>query len=455
MENILKAQINLAPQLYNAEAEYQKKYNALQIEQQKAMAQANIETSAQLYPQVSKIEAAYNAANRAAEVKQLETSLPQFQAAFNKLTPGYAEALDSTGQLARKAMNNALEQPNLSAYEQSVGGPQMRSNLGQIDTGIVNQYVGAMPGMKDYANYLAKYSRTELEAGKSLTPEEQRLADQSARSAYAARGTALSSQAVNAEILNRSDLSNQRYQQRLANAANAANQIQGIYTPALNQAYQRQSDTHQFEAQQQQTSFNQALQRNQAQQQRLMSRTQIQAGYAQLGAGALGQLQQAQAPILQAYYKQPILQGESAQAQQMGLAMQQQAGPQYFNPESQTGMGSIYGAYNSQMNLAGAQAQANAMAQAGKSSMWGQLGGAVLGVGGSLGAASILKCWVAREVYGVDNPAWIAFRDWLTHDAPKWLDNAYIKYGERIAAFIKDKPLLKNLIRRWMDSKIA
>jgi len=140
----------------------------------------------------------------------------------------------------------------------------------------------------------------------------------------------------------------------------------------------------------QQQAFNQALARNQAEQQRLQAGTAIQAGQAQLGAGALGQLQQAQAPVLQAFYKQPILQGQSNFAQQMGANMGQAAGPQYFNPESQTGMGSIYGAYNSQMNLAGAQAQANAAESAGKSSMFGSIGGGLLGAGGMVGGALIL-----------------------------------------------------------------
>jgi hypothetical protein len=86
----------------------------------------------------------------------------------------------------------------------------------------------------------------------------------------------------------------------------------------------------------------------------------------------MGQLQSAQAPILQAFYKQPILQGQEGQAQSMGLAMQQQAGPQYFNPESQTGMGAIFGAYNTQAQLASAQAQINAGQ---KNAMMGMIGG--------------------------------------------------------------------------------
>jgi predicted lipid-binding transport protein (Tim44 family) len=74
----------------------------------------------------------------------------------------------------------------------------------------------------------------------------------------------------------------------------------------------------------------------------------------------------------------------------MGYNMGQAAGPQLFNPESQTGMGSIYGAYNSQMNLAAAQAQANAAKSAGKSSMMGSLGGGLLAGGGMIGGAMIL-----------------------------------------------------------------
>ena len=439
MRSILQAQVDLAPQVYASEQKYQPLYNQLQIQQQSAAAQAALDQAKTLYPQVAAIEGQYTAANRANELQQLQTALPQYQQAFNALTPGYAQAVATTGQLAQQAMNKSLEQPQLSAYEKAVGGPdfgkyvsnvpapqygqylggirgpQMNSGLNRINTGLVNQYVGQMPGMQQYGQFLAANAANELAAGRSLTPEEQRQADQAARSAYAARGTALGNQAVNAEILNRSEVANQRYQQRLANAANAAQQIQGIYTPALQSAQERQMAGAQYGlgAQQQayqqamgkeqlaaatqeaaynqamgleqgtsgaqQAAFQQALQRNQAQQQALQFGQQLQAGYAQLGAGAMGQLQQAQAPILQAFYNQPILQNQAGQAQQMGMAMQQQAGPQYFNPESQTGMGSIYGAYNAQTQLAAANAQAKASAKSGTSQMLGSLGGAAIG----------------------------------------------------------------------------
>ena len=63
-------------------------------------------------------------------------------------------------------------------------------------------------------------------------------------------------------------------------------------------------------------------------------------------------------------------------------------------------------------------------------------------------------CWVAREVYGSDNPRWRMFREWLLADAPAWFRNLYIARGESFAAWISNKPALKAVIRRWMDRRI-
>ena len=60
-------------------------------------------------------------------------------------------------------------------------------------------------------------------------------------------------------------------------------------------------------------------------------------------------------------------------------------------------------------------------------------------------------CWVAREVYGEDNPKWLQFREYLLNDAPKWFMNLYIKYGERFALWIHDKSRLKDSIRGAMN----
>jgi len=138
-------------------------------------------------------------------------------------------------------------------------------------------------------------------------------------------------------------------------------------------------------------------------------------------------------------------------AQQMGMA--QQLGSQAIGPravdynaglnlamQNEANLGryntSIYG---SQAQVAGANAQARGA----------MIGGALSGLGSAAG------CWVAREVYGETNPKWRLFREWLANNAPKWFQNLYNKHGEKFAAWIANKPLLKSVIRKWMDSRIA
>ena len=116
-------------------------------------------------------------------------------------------------------------------------------------------------------------------------------------------------------------------------------------------------------------------------------------------------------------------------------------GPQLFDPN--VGINMAMQEQSNQVSLLGAQAQANAARSAGKSSMMGSALGAVIGL-----------CWVAREVYGIENPQWLEFREWMLNDAPSWLRNLYIKYGEQTAKFISNKPRVKSIIRKWMNTKI-
>jgi hypothetical protein len=75
---------------------------------------------------------------------------------------------------------------------------------------------------------------------------------------------------------------------------------------------------------------------------------------------------------------------------------------------------------------------------------------------GSLGGTSgFFACWVAREVYGADNPKWLEFREWMFTKASDNLRNFYLEYGERIAKSIRNKPKIKAIIRKWMDGKIG
>jgi hypothetical protein len=152
--------------------------------------------------------------------------------------------------------------------------------------------------------------------------------------------------------------------------------------------------------------------------------------------------------------------GRGSNAAQMGMAQQQfaqgmagQQGPQLFDPNAGINLAlgqnanlSNYNAniYGSQAAFAGAQEQARGA----------MIGGLAQGLGAIGGGFASKGCWVAREVFGKDNPKWLYFRAWLYTKAPKWFYNLYLKHGERFAAFIKNKPVLKSVIRMWMNGRI-
>jgi hypothetical protein len=123
------------------------------------------------------------------------------------------------------------------------------------------------------------------------------------------------------------------------------------------------------------------------------------------------------------------------------------SGPQYLNPES--GLGYIQNQATNAASMYNAGLYSDATRDAGLLNLFGNIAGS--GVGAAIGKF----CWVAREVYGEHNPAWLLFRSWMLNESPSWLRKTYIKYGERFARFISNKPRLKARIRMWMDSKIG
>ena len=105
------------------------------------------------------------------------------------------------------------------------------------------------------------------------------------------------------------------------------------------------------------------------------------------------------------------------------------------------------------VTIATAEISADAQKEVQAMSSGSTAGQALGGLIGTLGSAYIsgMFCWVAREVYGKNNPKWFVFRTWLRYDAPKWFVNLYDKHGENYAKFIKDKPALKWITRKVMD----
>ena len=165
-------------------------------------------------------------------------------------------------------------------------------------------------------------------------------------------------------------------------------------------------------------------------------------------------------------------QGVAQQAYQMGAGQQQVGLQGFLNPAYQSSQ--QYGLtglmQNAQAGYAGLgqssflqpesqylanirsnRIQMETAIQSANAARSGAITGGLLSAAGSIAGGFIAKCWVAREVYGKDNPEWIVFRNWLESEAPEWLDTLYLEEGERFAGFISDKPILKSIVKVAMD----
>lgn len=173
-------------------------------------------------------------------------------------------------------------------------------------------------------------------------------------------------------------------------------------------------------------------------------------------AGAMyGQGQQNLGQAMSMYGNQMVTQSNAySPAALYGSAynMSQGLGAQIFQPESQYNSALIGANRQEAMSVKMANQQASNAFTSGLMGM----GGAVLGGMATGGTGFFAKppCWVAREVYGEENPKWLLFREWLETTAPKWFHQLYLEEGEQFAEYIKNKPFLKAIIRLCMDSVI-
>jgi hypothetical protein len=136
------------------------------------------------------------------------------------------------------------------------------------------------------------------------------------------------------------------------------------------------------------------------------------------------------------------------------------AATQIGNQNAQFNVGTLQNALN--LALTG-QAQVQGSGQTATSQLGQQLAGLranqsqttlpYMGTNlGILGTWGGNFCWVASEIYGGwYEPKTIAVRYYIANLAPKWFKNLYIKYGERIAKFIHNKPIFKIMLRPLFD----
>ena len=332
----------------------------------------------------------FNQARQSGQLEQYQKFMPQFQKQYLEQLPGAEQTLGSLGQLGAQMSEKALQAPELTAFEQAIGGPtygqelnkiagptsgsylgevtgptygqelnqvqgpvsgqyvsqvagptadmslggmqayrpgeytsniagpELQSKLGNIDQRLVSQYMGTMPGVEEGARRLGEQINLDLSLGRSLTPEQERMATQAARQAYADRGMALGPQAITAEVLGREELANQRYLQRQASAQQALGTISKLYQPALAQTYDRQVGAEQYGLGAQSEMFKQGMSKED-----LQKTAQAQEYQQRLG------LQQFGVDLQQQAYQQAV------GREQLGLTTQAQTYEQAADREKQ------------------------------------------------------------------------------------------------------------------------
>lgn len=170
------------------------------------------------------------------------------------------------------------------------------------------------------------------------------------------------------------------------------------------------------------------------------------------GQQYFGMLQATGADPFQAILGRPgTAYGGASQQQMFGANVAQGfQGTQLYDPDAGINL-----ALQQQQNLAGYQASIfGAQSAAAAANYAAKMGfaGSLVQAGGSIGAGA--ACWIARECFGEQDERWLLFRQWLMTKAPEWFYNWYMKNGEDVAAWLRDKPVLKGVIRWWMQGRI-
>ena len=323
--------------------------------------------------------------------------------------------------------------------------------------GINASGVGDLAGLRSNLNADAL---AELQTGGGLSDREIRQLEEDTRASQTARGVARNYSSVVDEVANKESLRRARQNEARAYAQQVGGMEAGLRGQELGTDMQAQLANAQF--------LQQAQMANQ--------QVDMQGVAQQLTGFAQDADEDMAVQNMNRQFDMQALQADRAsRAQLIGIEQATSADPFMAitgrNFTGSQGGQNVYGngqtAINASPNLynpaQGAEFIANQTAglnnfNANLYSADQQRTGAIVGgltsMVGSLGSSAIKYCWVAREVYGEDNPMWLLFRDWLDQEAPSWFRAIYLKFGERFAKFIRNKPRLKKTIRNWMTSKI-
>jgi hypothetical protein len=388
-------------------------------------------------------------------------------------------ALDNQiGQAGSQALNVQADQVSM---------PDQIRNVEALNANAESTGAGAL------GDQLLSSAQSRLANNGQLSEEELRNASQGARGAFAARGLGVGSGAAAAEILNRAAFSRQRMNEDAAFAANVqaqdlsrrqantaainqfglANQQVGMQAQIANQSRDQAMNQQRMAAQQ----SNQAANMNQLAANRdflinsnnAVNNSQISRG--NYGLGMLGNTSNIYGQGGGAYLNAAQLGYGGASALvnldpmqralgvgvNLGTSTNAQTGQMIGNTYNQAlGMAGNVASFNTNMqaSMYNSALNNNAATSAADKAMWGQIAGAGIGAIGKIGSAAAF-CWVAREVYGEENPAWMEFRDWLLTRGSYRRVSRYAANGPRIAEYISTRPGWKARLRKWMDARRA
>jgi hypothetical protein len=383
------------------------------------------------------------------------------QTGLANMAAGNQAAQFGAGAQNAAAMANAEQQARFALANQQAGMQAGQFNAQQAaQFALANQQASMQANLANQA-LLGQYGLSNQSAANQFGLANMQAAQEAAQ--FGA-GAANQATLANQQAFLQQAAANQQAQQQMAlaniSAQNAAAQFgagaanQGMLS---NQDVAMRAALANQAAQNQVGLFNAEQLTNMGLQNRAFQATQQQQNIANLGM--LGQAQQGEMAANRAFQSQlvglygaafdpmSVVLGRPSGAlgvgqQQQGLAagIMQNMGGQVFDPNAGINL-----ALQQNANLGNYQAAtygAQAAAQ----------GARAAGVYNAIGSA--IGCWVAREVYGETNPRWMMFREWLVMKSPSWFKKLYFKHGEGFAAWLKNKPRIKNLIRKWMDSRI-
>jgi hypothetical protein len=400
--------------------------------------------------------------------------------------------INALGDTASGLSNYAAQFANgptaLDNLISSAGGNALNARADQVsmpdqirNVSALNAYANTT-GSGSLGNSLLQQAGDQLASGGRLSPEALRNASQQAASSFSQRGLGTGAGAAAAEILNRDAATNARLQQYQNFAQNVeaqdlarrqtntaarnqfalSNQNVGMQAQLANQGADQAMNAQRLSAQQANQGANMnmlagnrdfLINSNNA-----VNNSQISRG--NYSIGALGNTANIYGQGGGAYQNASQL-GYGGASALVNLDPMQRAMGIGVNLGTATNgqTGQMLGNYNNQMNdLASNVASFNTNMQASQYNSQNNNNAAMTGAGigalGQLGGSYLLAnamCYVAREVYGEQNPEWMEFRSWLFSMASDRRFARYASHGKKIAAWIHTRPDWKNRLRSWMD----